>query len=93
MVTVNPDVAKSASKYEKKKRKMLFTYAHMNTQLKDTLHLGKQISHLPIQTTVDSFLKPALLRSHQAQLTSHLPANKYIVFLNKGFKLIFRYLF
>jgi hypothetical protein len=31
--------------------------------LKDTWHLGRQMSHLSIQTTLDSFFKPALLCS------------------------------
>jgi hypothetical protein len=31
--------------------------------LKDTWHLGRQMSHLSIQTKLDSFFKPALLHS------------------------------
>jgi hypothetical protein len=30
--------------------------------LKDTRHLGRQMSHLSVQTQLDSFLKPASLR-------------------------------
>jgi hypothetical protein len=31
--------------------------------LRDTWHLGRQMSHLSVQTELDSFFKPALLRS------------------------------
>jgi hypothetical protein len=31
--------------------------------LKDTWHLGTQMSHLSVQTKLDSFFRPALLRS------------------------------
>jgi hypothetical protein len=31
--------------------------------LEDTWHLGRQMSHLPVQTKLDSFFKPALLHS------------------------------
>jgi hypothetical protein len=40
---------------------MLFTVEYIF--LKDTRHLGKQLSHLSVQTKPDSFFKPALLRS------------------------------
>jgi hypothetical protein len=39
---------------------MLFTVEYT---LKDTWNLGRQISHLSVQTKPDSFFKPALLRS------------------------------
>jgi hypothetical protein len=31
--------------------------------LKGSRHLGRQMSHLSVQTKLDSFFKPALLRS------------------------------
>jgi hypothetical protein len=31
--------------------------------LKDAWHLGRQMSHLSVQTKLDSFFKPVLLRS------------------------------
>jgi hypothetical protein len=31
--------------------------------LKDTLHLGRQMSHLSVETKLDDFFKPALLLS------------------------------
>jgi hypothetical protein len=46
--------------------------------LKDTWHLGRQMSHLSVQTKLDGLFKPALLRSKQVQLLSLLSMNKYI---------------
>jgi hypothetical protein len=54
--------------------------------------LGRQKSQLSVQTRLDGFLKPALLRSKQVQLLSLLLTNKCIVFLqylNKGSTVIF----
>jgi hypothetical protein len=45
--SVNPSIVSKVSK--------------MNT--KDTWHLGRQMSHLSAQKKLDSFFKPALLRS------------------------------
>jgi hypothetical protein len=39
---------------------MLFTVEYV---LQDTWHLGRQMSRLSVQTKLDSFFKPALLRS------------------------------
>jgi hypothetical protein len=49
--------------------------------LKDTWHLGRQMNLLSVQTKLDGFFRPALLRSKQAQLLSLLSMDKCIVFL------------
>jgi YHS domain-containing protein len=54
----NPDVGYSGSKYEKWK-----TVHNGVHTLKDTWHLGRQMSILCVQTKLDNFFKPALLHS------------------------------
>jgi hypothetical protein len=44
------------------KEKILFTAEYICT-LKDIWHLRREMSHLSVQTKLDSFYKPALLRS------------------------------
>jgi hypothetical protein len=38
-------------------------HSWVHTLIKDKWHLGRRISHLSVQTKLDSFFKPALLRS------------------------------
>jgi hypothetical protein len=51
MVTINPD------------QNMKIDLHSWVRALKYISHLGKQMSHLPVQTKLDSLFKPAILRS------------------------------
>jgi hypothetical protein len=41
------------------------------SQLKDMWHLGRQMSHLSVQTKLDSVFKPALLRSETSTTSEY----------------------
>jgi hypothetical protein len=47
---------------------MLLTVEYIHT-LKDTWHLGRQMNHFSVQTKLDSFFKPALLRSKASKIS------------------------
>jgi hypothetical protein len=62
--------------------------------LKDMWHLGRQMSHLSVQTKLDSVFKLHHYVQKQVQLLSLLWINKciiYLQFLNKGCTVIFLY--
>jgi hypothetical protein len=59
----------------------------MNTHFKDTWYLGRQMSHLSVQTKLDGFFNPALLRSKISRTSeSSIDQKIYctLQFLNKG---------
>jgi hypothetical protein len=63
---------------------MLFTVEYI-LLIKDRWHLGRQMSHLSVQTKLDSFFKAALLRS-ETGTTSESPVDEYMYRLFIVFK-------
>jgi chlorite dismutase len=74
-------------------KKLQEYYEHLRTVREILI---KEQQHRSVQTKLDSFFKPALLRSNRVQFLSLLLMNKCIVFLqflNKGSTVIFFYLY